>query len=117
MVAAASLVLVSAANASPAFRDGAGVAAAMERHFNSTDYRTRLGRSGGRMTGRVLCAYDGQPVCSGRLVVAGIETRATWKLAKLTSTRARLSWLFVAAGVRETDGAIVAPSTFHLKTF
>jgi hypothetical protein len=116
-IAILSLVLVAPAAASPAFRDGAGVAAAMERHFNSTDYRTRLGRSGGRMIGQVLCAYDRRPVCSGRLMVSGLEARATWNLEKLTASRARLSWVFVAAGARETDGAIVSPATFKLKTF
>lgn len=120
VVAFVSVATAEATWGAAGFRNGPAVARAMERHYNSVDYKTRLAKNGGRVLGRVLCAHDDlleKVECTGRLVVVGKRVKAKWELEKRTARRARLSWTYTAPGVFEIDDVIVAPSAFELRAF
>lgn len=114
----ALLATTAAYPRTPAFQNGPLVSRSLERHFNSAAYEARLKRSGGRLTSRVLCAYERPLVnCSGRMRAAGQDVRASWKLAKVSTTRARLSWVFRTFGIASRDNMLIAPREIGLKRF
>lgn len=120
IVVSVVVALLLAAPASAAdFASPARVAAAMERHYNGAVYKARLAKAGARITGRVLCAYDGiyRIECVGRLVSRQAPVRAEWFLVKATARRARLTYTFEGRGVFQHDSEIVAPSAFRLARF
>lgn len=120
LVALMAVATADAPAATARFKDGPAVARAMERHYNSSEYKTRLAKNGGRVSGRVLCAHDDlldRVECTGHLIVLGKRVKAKWELEKRTARRARLSWIYSAAGVLEGDDEIVAPSAFELTRF
>ena len=82
-------------------------------------YKNRLAKAGGKVRGRVLCAYDGVYAveCTGRLAFKGVPVDGEWTLVKRTATRAKLSWVFEGDGVFQADGEVVAPSAFALPRF
>lgn len=119
---AAMLALGAAASAQlpPRFADGAGVARALERHYNGPAFKRPLAKAGGRVVGRVLCAHD--PAlrlveCTGRLRVRSVAIRAEWELVKRTRVRARLRWTYIGRGVFQADSEIVRPRAFGLRRF
>lgn len=125
IAAVAALALVCATSGLAAttvdFTNGAAVAGAMERHYNSAVYKNRIAKSAGaRLSGRVLCAHDDlleRVECTGRLLLQGKQIRAKWELEKRTARRAQLSWTYKGPGVFEFDDEIVTPSAFGLSRF
>ena len=116
-VVVTTAVAASTATAqTPAFANGPGVARALERHFNSADYKARLAPA--RLTSRVLCAHD-RPlvVCTGRIRASGLNVRANWTLTKLSPSRARLSWVFTSSGVPSRGRLLIAPREIGLTRF
>lgn len=102
----------------PTFSNGALVARKLEAHFNNTDYKARLAKSGGKLTRRVLCAYEKPAVtCSGEMRASGLRVAANWKLRKVSSIRARLSWVFSAAGVPTRGTMLISPRELALRRF